>query len=125
MAGGVQGGLEFRRVAFRSTGVADKPAVSAPDAQTITENHAPITLTGLSVSSADPITSDDSDTYNVTLGVGRGTLALASTTGLTVTADGSSGTLTFCGTLSEVTPPLTGVSYTVASEFEGTDTLTF
>ena len=106
--------------------MADTPVVSTPTAVVTTENHAAITLTGLSVTSADPTTSDDSDTYNVTLSVGHGTLALGSTAGLTVTADGSSGTLTFSGSLTDVNAALTNnVSYTVASEYEGSDTLHF
>ena len=97
--------------------------VSAPDPQTVTENNAPITLTGLSLTPADASANDAADTYNVTLSVGHGALALASTTGLTGTFTGAS--ISFSGSLTDVNAALTGVSYTVAAEFEGQDTLTF
>src|SRR4029077_15240037 len=104
-------------------GVADTAVVSTPDAKTTTENHAAIALTGLSLTSADPGTSDDADTYNVTLSVGHGTLALASHANLTGTFSGSS--ITFFGSPTHVKAALASASYTPTSEFEGTDTLTF
>ncbi len=105
-------------------GVADTPVVSKPGAPTITENHAAITLTGLTVTSADPGTSDDNDTYNVTLSVNDGSLSVGGAhTGLAGSFSGSS--ISFSGSLSDVNTALAGVSYTVASEFEGKDTLSF
>ena len=106
-------------------GVAETPVVSTPTAQTTTENHAAIGLTGLAVSSPDPGTSDDNDIYNVTLSVNDGTLSVATHTGLTGTFSGSS--IAFSGSLAEVNAALAdnNISYTVAKEFEGTDTLTF
>src|SRR5207302_1255171 len=82
-------------------------------------------LTGLQVSSADPTTSDDNDTYNVSLGVANGTLNVGGAhTGLIGTFTGA--TISFVGSLSDVNAALVNnnVSYTPNSEFEGQDTLT-
>src|SRR6516162_101808 len=72
-------------------GVADTPTLSTPANQTTTENSGAITLTNLSVTVA---AGASGDTINVTLSVKDGTLALASTTNLSVSANGSTGTLT-------------------------------
>ena len=106
-------------------GVADKPAVSTPDAKTTPENQF-IALTGLSVTSANPGTSDDGDTYNLTLSVLHGTVALNNTSGLVGTNSGS--TVSLSGSLANINAALAlsgNVTYTPTSEFEGTDTLSF
>jgi VCBS repeat-containing protein len=104
-------------------GVAEMPVVSTPDAKTTTENHPAIALTGLIVTPADASANDTADTFNVTLSVNDGSLALADHSGLSGTFSGAS--ITFSGSLAAVNAALTGVSYTPTSEFEGQDTLTF
>jgi FecR protein len=104
-------------------GVPETPVVSTPDAKITTENHAAIALTGLSVTPADASANDAADTFNVTLSVKDGSLALAGDSGLSGTFSGAS--ITFSGSLAAVNAALSGVSYTPNSEFEGQDTLTF
>jgi len=104
-------------------GTPETPVVSTPNAQTTTENHAAIALTGLSVAPADASANDAADTFNVTLSVNDGSLALGSHSGLSGTFSGAS--ITFSGSLADVNAALTGVSYTPTSEFEGQDKLTF
>jgi hypothetical protein len=70
------------------TGVADTPVLGTAANRTLNENNS-VGLTGLSVASADPLSSDASDTYNVALSVGHGSLVLGTSAGLTVTADGA------------------------------------
>ena len=104
-------------------GVPETAVVSTPDAQTTTENHAAITLTGLSLTPADASANDANDIYNVTLSVNDGALAVSSHDNLTGTFSGAS--ITFSGSLADVNAALGHVSYTPTSEFEGQDTLTF
>ena len=104
-------------------GVPETPVVSTPDAQITTENHAAIALTGLNVAPADASANDAADTFNVTLSVNDGSLALAGDSGLSGTFSGAS--ITFSGSLAAVNAALGGVSYTPTTEFEGQDTLTF
>jgi VCBS repeat-containing protein len=104
-------------------GVPETAMVSTPNAQTTTENHAAIALTGLSLTPADASASDANDTYNVTLSVNDGSLAVSSHDGLTGSFNGAS--ITFSGSLTSVNAALGHASYTPTSEFEGPDTLTF
>ena len=73
-----------------------------------------IGLTGLSLTSANPASSDDSDTYNVTLSVTDGALSVGGAhTGLSGTFSGSS--ITFSGSLGNVNAALADntISYTL------------
>ena len=74
--------------------------------------------------SVAPASVDTGDLLSVNLSVLHGTLSLASTTGLTITSNGSSGTLTFSGSQSDINAALTGLSYLPASNYNGSDTLT-
>jgi hypothetical protein len=85
--------------------VPDPPVISIPAALTTVENVSKIGLPNLHVASPDPGTSDDSDTYNVTLVVQNGSLAVGgSHAGLTGTFTGAS--IAFSGTLADVNKAL-------------------
>ena len=101
--------------------VVDAPlAVAVPLGVVSVNENTPITIQGVTV------TGDSDDTPSVTLSVLHGTLSLGSSNGLTITADGSGGTLAFSGSQSDVTAALaSGVTYTPTNEFEeASDTLT-
>jgi hypothetical protein len=98
----------------------DGPVNVTGGAVATSEDAASVPVTGLSVS--DP----DSASLTVTLAVGRGTLTLASTAGLSfATGDGSDdATMTFSGTAAAINAALGGLSYTPAANVNGPDSLT-
>ena len=106
-------------------GVADTPIVCAPHELSTTVNHAAVGLTGLSVQPGDTSANDALDTFNVTLSVEHGSLAVTDHAGLTGSFVGS--TVTFSGSLSAVQAALAdnNITYTPKHGFEGTDTLHF
>ncbi len=106
-------------------GVADTPIVCAPHELSTTVNHAAVGLTGLSVQPGDTSANDALDTFNVTLSVEHGSLAVTEHAGLTGSFVGS--TVTFSGSLSAVQAALAdnNITYTPKHGFEGTDTLHF
>ena len=92
---------------------------SWPRAATTTDEDVPLTIRGLSISDADGSSSA------VTLQVAHGALALAVTAGLTIVANGSTGTLNFTGTIIDINAALAaGVTYTPSANHNGADTLT-
>ncbi len=117
-------GLDGANEALQVVDIAVGPTVSVPAAQ------ATPTGTALTFSNAagDPITVTDSgsssDTLQVTLSVAHGTLALATTSGLSFTS-GASGnaSMTFTGTAANINAALDGVADTPSSGFGGDDTL--
>src|SRR5262249_41628419 len=106
-------GITFSTATSRSAdGVAETPSLASLAAQSTNENTA-VGLTGLStVTSHDPGTSDDSDTFKVTLSVANGSLSVATHTNLGGTFSGSTVTLT--GALSDVNAALANnnITYT-------------
>ncbi len=102
--------------------VNDDPVNTRPAAQTVTEDTA-LVLTGasgLSIADADAGASP----LTVTLTVNNGTLALAGTTGLTGDTNGSDGTISVSGSLTDLNAALTSVTYQGLLSFSGADTLT-
>jgi hypothetical protein len=101
------------------------PFASVPVDQATTENQA---LT-FSSANANAITIGDTGPsttpLTVTLLVSNGTLTLAQTTGLTVSAGTAtnSASVTFTGLASDINSALDGLVYTPAANFTGTDTL--
>jgi len=104
--------------------IAAGPTVSVPAAQATAENTA-LTLSSLdgnAISVGD--SGSSSDTLQVALSVAHGTLALATTSGLTFTS-GASGdaSMTFTGTATNINAALASVVDTPTTSFEGDDTL--
>lgn len=113
------GKTDIGTVAIVVTGVNSAPVVSAPATIQLHENDSGVAISGLSIS--DP----DNDQQSVTLSVDRGTLALASSAGLTATdLDGSDGTLSFSGSISAINTALAGVRYSASANDVGVATLT-
>jgi hypothetical protein len=101
--------------------VADPPVVTVPGDDFTLENQ-PVTITGIQAVLAS---GDEDDALSLNLSVAHGTLALGSTSGLTVTSDGSTGTLAFSGSQADISNALaSGVIYTPANEYEADDPLT-
>jgi len=95
------------------------PTLTVPGALSTNENT-PLTITGIAMTEADA-----DDALSMSLSVAHGTLALGSTNGLTVTSNGSNGTLAFSGSQSAISAALvSGVIYTPTSEYEASDILT-
>jgi subtilase family serine protease len=98
------------------------PSVSAPSAESLAENSTVV----FSTSGGDAITLTDSqagsNSDSLTLSVADGTLTLGSTTGLTVTGNGTS-SLTVSGTLANLNSALNGLVYAPTSGFHGSDSL--
>jgi hypothetical protein len=101
-------------------GVNDGTVNTTGAAVTTSEDAVSAAVTGLSVS--DP----DSTGLTVTLAVGRGTLSLASSAGLSfTTGDGTAdGSMTFSGSAADINAALAGLSYTPTPNVNGADTLT-
>jgi VCBS repeat-containing protein len=81
-----------------------------------------ISLRGLSISDVDA----GGGAEQVTLAVGHGALALGDATGVSVTQDGSLGTLRFTGSVAAINAALaTGLNFTPTQNYGGGDTLSF
>ena len=102
--------------------VAEAGTASAPATLTLNENASSVAITGVSVG---PLAEDSDDTVSAVLTVGHGKLHVSNTglpAGVTVTGD-DSGSLTVAGSAALVNTVLAGLTYTVATEYEGSDTL--
>ena len=87
-----------------------------------TPQDTPLTLTGISVADVDA----GGDDINVSLTVGHGSLALASTANLTnVTGDtdGGDGTLSLTGSQADINAAIASLTYTPNAGYNGTDNL--
>jgi Ca2+-binding RTX toxin-like protein len=98
----------------------DAPVNTTGGAVATSEDAAAVAVTGLSVSDVDD------GSLTVTLSVGRGTLTLASTAGLSFsTGDGTGdATMTFSGSTAAINAALAGLSYTPDANVNGPDSLT-
>ncbi|BAQ60477.1 alkaline phosphatase [Geminocystis sp. NIES-3708] len=95
------------------------PVITVPSAKTVNQNT-PLILGGISIADVDA----GSGNQTVTLSATSGTITLASTTGLTISAGGSgSSNLTFSGTLNNVNAALKNLIYQSNSTFSGSDTI--
>jgi hypothetical protein len=101
-------------------GTNDGPVNTTGGPVATNEDAASVAVSGLSVSDLD------NASLTVTLSVGRGTLTLASTAGLSFgTGDGTAdATMTFSGTSAAINAALAGLSYTPTPDLNGPDTLT-
>ena len=119
-------GISSATASIFVTGVPDTPTISTPTAF-ITNENAPHLVSGLTVASADPGSTDDQDTYTATLYVEHGTLSVGSGNfTVAVTGTGTSGNeLIITGSLTEVNLALTDITYTPTTEYEGADTVHF
>ncbi len=98
------------------------PTITAPSSASLNENTAlPFASShgnGITVSDANP------GTDSLALSVQHGTLTLASTTGLTITAGSNdSASMTVSGTVTNLDAALNGVTYQPMSGYTGADTL--
>ena len=119
-------GISSATASIFVTGVPETPTISTPTAF-ITNENAPHLVSGLTVASADPGSTDDQDTYTATLYVEHGTLSVGSGNfTVAVTGTGTSGNeLIITGSLTEVNLALTDITYTPTTEYEGADTVHF
>ena len=101
------------------------PVITAPATASLSENSSQVfsTANGNAISFTDP-NAGTSKTESLTLSVAKGTLKLASTTGLTFTAGkNSSASFTVTGTVTNLNNALNGVTYTPTTDSSGADTL--
>jgi len=109
---------DAKSVAITVNAVNDAPVNSVPGTQTTAED------TNLVFSSANgnAITTSDVDAgannVQVTLNATNGTLALGSTTGVTVSGNGTS-TVTITGTITDINAALDGTAFTPNADFNG------
>lgn len=104
----------------------DAPVLTLPGTQSANED---VSVTFAAVN-GNAITVADVDVdetmggeVELTLGVSNGTLELSTAAGLTGDTDGSDGTLQFRGALNAVNVAMSGLRYTPAMNFSGSDTL--
>jgi hypothetical protein len=91
------------------------PTVAVPTAQTAYED-VDLALSGLSVGDRE------GGSLTVTLAVSHGTLTLGTTTGLSVSGNGS-GSLTISGSVADLNAALASLLYRGSRNYSGTDTL--
>ena len=97
--------------------VNDAPVNTVPGTQTLAEDT-PTVISGISIADVDAGTAD----VKTTLSVLHGTLAISGA-GLTITGSGT-GTVTLTGSQADINAALANLTYTPASNYNGSDTLT-
>ena len=103
------------------TAVNDRPTLSDPDAQTVNED----TNVGISFTVGDVDVNEAPGELRASLAVGNGTLTLAVTTGLNFSLCGNGqSSMTFTGTLANVSTAMVTVTYRGDADYNGPDTLT-
>lgn len=109
-------------VAVTVNAVNDAPMNSVPGSYNISEDPAPLTLTGLSVADTDASTGE----LTVTLSVNSGTMSATTGGGVTVAGSGTA-SLSLSGTVNDLNTYLSGGSvpaFHALADFNGTVTLT-
>lgn len=101
--------------------VNDSPANVVPGNQSTPEDR-PLVFSSAN-GNAISVTDVDSPSITTTLAVGRGTLTLGSTAGVTVTGDGT-GSVTITGSPADITAAINGLRYANNPDYNGSDTLT-
>jgi hypothetical protein len=107
-----------------SIAAASPPTIAAPTSGTLNENGslAFSTANSNAISVADSSAGSSSD--SLTLSVTHGTLTLASTSGLTITAGANgSATVTVSGTVTNLDAALNGLTYKPTAGYSGSDSL--
>jgi len=108
------------------TAVNDAPVNSVPGPQNINEDTALV----FSAGNGNPISIADVDAgsspVRTTLSVSHGVLSLAGVSGLTFTSGNgtSNASMTFTGTITDINAALAALTYSPATNYNGTDTLT-
>ena len=100
-------------VTITVTAVNDAPAITVPGAQATNED-APLGFTTISIADVDA----GAGVLQLTLTSVNGTLALGSTTGLTVSGNGTA-SVTVTGTLADLNAALNGLTFTPAADYSG------
>jgi tartrate-resistant acid phosphatase type 5 len=102
---------------------ANVPVLQAPAAVSLNQNGT-VTFSGANAISVTDTANAGNDNLTLTLSVGQGTLSLATTTGLTISGNGTSGSpLTVTGSLSSIDADLPSLVYTPAANYNGADSL--
>jgi len=104
-------------VSLTVTAVNDAPFITAPASASTNEDSA-LVFNSISVNDVDA----GAGNVTVTLGVTNGTLTLASTSGLTVTGNGTA-SVSATGTLTDLNAALNGLSYAPNANYNGSDSL--
>ncbi|BAY25930.1 hypothetical protein NIES2100_57400 [Calothrix sp. NIES-2100] len=105
---------------FALSAVNDAPVLTVPASQTVNEDTN-FTLTGISIADVDALSSP----LQVTLSANNGKLTFGNTTGLTFTSGGNnSNTMTFTGSLTDITNALNNLVYRSNLNYSGADTIT-
>jgi hypothetical protein len=107
-----------------SVTAASPPTITNPATGTLNENGSLVfsSTNGNAISVAD--SSAGSNTDSLTLAVSHGTLTLASTSGLTITAGANgSSSVTMTGTIANLDAALNGLTYRPTSGYSGADSL--
>jgi hypothetical protein len=105
--------------------VNDAPVNTVPGAQSTDIDKAKV-ITGLAIADFEATNPNGTQLFNVTLAVDRGTINVASGTGVTLTTNGT-GSVNLSGTLANINTLLASanaVTYTPTTGYSGTDTLT-
>jgi Bacterial Ig domain len=101
----------------------DAPATGVPGTQTLLED-ATLTFSGANAITFSDIDAGTTGEQTVTLSVTNGKLTLGTTAGLAGLTGNGTGTVTFTGTLAEITAAVAGLVYAPSANFNGSDMLT-
>jgi hypothetical protein len=102
---------------------ASAPAITAPTSGSLNENSS-LTFSSTNGNAISVADSSAGSTDSLTLAVTHGTLTLASTSGLTITAGANgSSTVTVTGTITNLDAALNGLVYKPATNYSGSDSL--
>ncbi|TXI59724.1 MAG: DUF4347 domain-containing protein, partial [Limnohabitans sp.] len=115
-------------VAIEVSDVNDAPTVTAPGATVTLNEDNTVGITGVSFGDIDITSASNpnaaSQIVEVTLSVAHGTIALATNSGITVTAGADqSASMTITGTLADVNTAVATLTYAPGSNYNGNDTL--
>ena len=115
-------------VAIEVSDVNDAPTVTAPGTTVTLNEDNTVGITGVSFGDVDITSANNpnaaSQIVEVTLSVSHGTIALATNSGITVTAGADqSASMTITGTLADVNTAVATLTYAPGSNYNGNDTL--
>jgi len=105
-------------------GMNEGPVLAVPGAQTLNEDGSLVfsTANSTTLSFTDGDLGSASASFSVS--VTRGSLTLASTTGLTGVSGNGTGTITFSGSRTNILAAINGLTYAPTANYFGSDTLT-
>src|SRR5262249_54498602 len=108
-------------VSLNVTAVNDAPTLTVPGAQTTAEDTAKA-ITGIVAADVDANDAATSPGVQMTLTAAHGNITVLTTSGAIVTGNGT-GNVTITGLVADVNTDVAGLSYTPASNFSGSDSL--